>query len=95
MNTTVFNGECRSAAALRLASSGDEAPNQVWIGILLGIAGSIGVNVGQNIQNAGWDKSGAQGCTWRLTGLAIFVGFAIVNFVAFGFAPASILSPLE
>jgi len=95
MNTTVFNGECRSAAALRLASSGDEAPNQVWIGILLGIAGSIGVNVGQNIQNAGWDKSGARGCTWRLTGLAIFVGFAIVNFVAFGFAPASILSPLE
>jgi hypothetical protein len=95
-NATLFNGECRAAAALRVASSGgDEPANLVWLGILLGIAGSIGVNVGQNIQNAGWDAKGARGCTWRLTGLTIFVSFAIVNFIAFGFAPASVLSPLE
>lgn len=121
LNITLPNGECSAAAALRRASSQEEdTANLVWFGILLGIAGSIGVNVGQNIQNAGWDEmsdpkqafkgifaalAGLFPCTpkderpvkllWSDTGALIFISFAIVNFVAFGFAPASILAPLE
>lgn len=89
-NATV-NGECAAAAAVRLAASGSDAPsNTVVLGILMGIAGSVGVNVGQNIQKEeNWGKA------WNYFGLGVFISFAIVNFVAFGFAPASVLSPLE
>ncbi len=89
-NVTV-NGECAAAAAIRLSSSGGEEPaNTVVLGILMGIAGSVGVNVGQNIQKEeNWGKA------WNYFGLGVFISFAIVNFVAFGFAPASVLSPLE
>eukprot|EP00966_Prymnesium_polylepis_P182262 4222438-Prymnesium_polylepis.1 len=84
MNVTnvTINGECAAAAAVRLAASGSGAPpNTIVLGIMMGIAGSVGVNVGQNIQKEeNWGKA------WNYFGLGVFISFAIVNFVAFGFA---------
>ena len=89
---------CSDAAALRLTSgnSGGEQANLAWLGILFGLFGSIGVNLGQNIQNAEWDSPGTVWYRrWSVWGASLFITAAIVNFVAFAFAPASILAPLE
>jgi hypothetical protein len=75
----------------------------LWIGITLGIAGSIGINIGQNLQFQGISELEAAGepverpCrsrTWVL-GQAVFIVFAIINFGCFALAPASVLTPLE
>ena len=69
------------------------------VGVLMGVVGSIGINIGQNLQAAGImqmpeDGKPLQSRLW-LIGLAVFIGFSLVNFAAFALAPASILTPLE
>lgn len=67
----------------------------------MGVAGSIGINVGQNLQASGLRMLPLELRTkphksrkWIL-GMAIFVAFSMLNFVALAFAPASVLTPLE
>ena len=72
------------------------------IGVVMGVFGSIGINVGQNLQADGIQQlPGEQreseqwrSPKWRL-GMALFISFSILNFVALAFAPASVLVPLE
>ena len=73
------------------------------IGVAMGVFGSIGINIGQNIQARGiaqLDEAGldvekpCRSRTW-VAGLSIFITFSLVNFAAFGLAPASVLTPLE
>ena len=71
------------------------------LGVLMGVVGSIGINIGQNLQAAGLQKlpelERAKPCKSRMwqVGLAIFIAFSLVNFAALALAPASILTPLE
>ena len=68
----------------------------------MGVLGSIGINIGQNMQADGIlslppeqrDSEQWRSPMWRV-GMAIFVSFSILNFAALGLAPASILVPLE
>ena len=68
----------------------------------MGVLGSIGINIGQNMQADGIlrlppeqrDSEQWRSPMWRV-GMAIFVSFSIHNFAALGLAPASILVPLE
>ncbi|KAL1499908.1 hypothetical protein AB1Y20_012591 [Prymnesium parvum] len=93
--------------------SGEEGNNavQAVFGICLGIAGSFGINIGNNMQAVGLRLKGVgdeeetvrrtaaqtrkQGEFVFLIGTVIFVSASVINFVAFAFAPASILAPLE
>jgi hypothetical protein len=86
---------CSASASLRLApgSGEDDSGATVAIGIFIGLVASIGINLGQNIQNTNADDPMKAG-RWRF-GFIIFVASAIANFVAFAFAPASVLAPLE
>lgn len=71
------------------------------IGIILGVVGSIGINVGMNMQSLGAISlpEGQQNRPWKskmwLLGLFTFLACTVANFVAFMFAAASILVPLE
>jgi hypothetical protein len=95
-NLTVLGDlSCSQSAKLRVESSSgeDSDAGSVVLGILLGLFASIGINLGQNLQ-----KSGQEDVTkaWlAFPGTVLFIGSAIVNFVAFAFAPASVLAPLE
>jgi hypothetical protein len=66
-----------------------------------GVLGSIGINIGQNIQATGLQKlpefQRAKPCNSRqwVVGLSIFIAFSMLNFAALALAPASILTPLE
>ena len=81
-----------------------EEYNLVWIAIAIHVAGSVGINVGQNLQAMGLvalDEADRQKCSslirsklW-LIGCALFISCSIVNFLALGLGPASILVPLE
>jgi len=71
----------------------------IMIGIMMGILGSIGINIGNNMQALGLsiqqrDQRTKKPPVWYI-GTAIFLSASIINFVAFGFAPAAILAPLE
>ena len=73
----------------------------VPVGIGLSVAGSIGINVGQNLQAAGIAHLPEELRTkpfkskvWQL-GMGLFVVFSMVNFAALALAPASILTPIE
>jgi len=58
----------------------------------------VGINTGNNMQAVGLKMSDATGQTHNLTwmiGTLIFFTATIINFVAFGFAPAAVLAPLE
>lgn len=74
---------------------------EVPVGVAMGVLGSIGMNVGQNMQATGVRSlpEAVQQFPWRsrtwLYGFAVFVSFAIINFSALSFAPASILVPIE
>ena len=71
------------------------------VGVLMGVAGSIGINVGQNIQATALDelpdelKSKPHKSKLWLWGMVIFIIFSLINFAALALAPASILTPLE
>ena len=71
------------------------------LGIVMGIFGSIGINIGQNLQASGLQAlpekdrvKPMQSVVWRI-GLGIFILFSLVNFAALALAPASILTPME
>ena len=71
------------------------------LGIIMGVFGSVGINVGQNIQANGIQTLPPEqrNRPWKakqwVTGLAIFLTFSIINFSALTFAPAAVLTPLE
>ena len=75
------------AAALVTAGSGESTTqNLIPLGIAIGLSASIVINLSQNFVARGWGKR-----VWT-------TAFAIAcasNFIAFSFAPGSILSPLE
>ena len=72
------------------------------LGIVFGVFGSIGINVGQNMQADGIqglpeefrETAPFKSVAW-CWGMGFFVGFSMLNFAALGFAPASVLVPLE
>ena len=88
--------------ATAAASCESEPPSWgVPVGICMGVVGSVGINVGQNLQALGMqalpeEERGSPGKSklWR-TGLATFAVFALINFSALALAPASVLTPLE
>ena len=71
------------------------------VGVLMGVAGSIGINVGQNMQATALDelpeelKSKPHKSKLWMWGMVIFIVFSLINFAALALAPASILTPLE
>jgi hypothetical protein len=83
--------------------SGDDADDlsMVVIGITIGLVASVGINLGQNIQASNVKNANDDSETivekkkWWRRGTALFAVSAIANFVAFAFAPASVLAPLE
>lgn len=76
------------------------------LGILLGLCGSIMINVGNNVQALGMGLDAAQQdldvkerskrpkVLW-ISGTVTFIVGSVINFVAFVFAAASVLAPLE
>ena len=71
------------------------------VGVGMGVIGSIGINVGQNLQAAGIQALSLEertqphkSKTW-IIGTATFVLFSLINFAALALAPASVLTPLE
>ncbi len=67
----------------------------------MGVFGSIGINVGQNMQAGGIaklpdeDKMKPHKSRMWIQGMIVFVSFSMLNFAALALAPASILTPLE
>ena len=63
-----------------------------WLGIALACVGSVSINIGNNLQAKGHadDNNGI----WIL-GTCIFFLASIIQFVAFAFAPVSVVAPLE
>jgi hypothetical protein len=86
---------CSAGASLRLSTGSGEAEDtgSVTFGIVIGLLASVGINLGQNIQNTNADDPTKARVWWF--GFGLFVFSAIANFVAFAFAPASVLAPLE
>lgn len=91
---------CSARAESDLSSgSGEESDSStVPLGIAIGLLASVGINLGQNIQSSHKTPyptgfGGRHRLFWFGTGM--FVLSAIANFVAFAFAPASVLAPLE
>ena len=76
------------------------------LGILLGLCGSVMINIGNNVQALGMGMEAAQKdldekerskrpkLLWT-TGTVTFIVGSVINFVAFVFAAASVLAPLE
>ena len=64
----------------------------------MGVLGSIGINIGQNMISLGVSENPRQkpwrSKKWKI-GFSIFLCFGVVNFSALAFAPATILMPLE
>lgn len=75
----------------------------LYLGVSLGVAGSIGINIGQNLQAAGIAKLALAGkradrpCESQMwiAGQVVFVIFSLINFGCFALAPAAVLTPLE
>jgi hypothetical protein len=100
MNATLgnVNGSCAEQAAYRfsVANPGDEGSNTVAIGIAMGLAASIAINIAQNAEDyfrPNDPKAPANAQMWIAR--VVFISAAIANFAAFGFAPSSVLAPLE
>ena len=67
----------------------------------MGVAGSVGINIGQNLQASGLQalpeaqrNQPHRSKLWRF-GLTMFILFSLANFAALALAPASVLTPLE
>lgn len=76
----------------------------ICVGILLGLLGSIFINVGNNMQALGMHKEEAagsdaakkkSGACIKIAGTVLFIGGSVINFTAFALAAASVLAPLE
>ena len=69
------------------------------VGVLMGVVGSVGINVGQNLQASGIRSLPLESRPWRsmqwTIGTSVFILFSLVNFAALALAPASILTSLE
>ena len=80
----------------------DEAPEWgYYVGIIMSVFGSIGINIGQNLQAAAIAKLPEEERSmphrsklWRV-GMGLFVGFSVINFAALALAPSSVLTPIE
>lgn len=70
-----------------------------WLGIVLGLLASIGINVGNNMQAVGLQQQSASGEEKKSRtfwiGTIMFAVASVINFGAFAFAPAAVLAPLE
>ena len=71
------------------------------VGIAMSVVGSVGINIGQNLQAAGIahlpkESRGSPFVSkeWRI-GMLVFVLFSILNFAALALAPSSVLTPIE
>eukprot|EP00966_Prymnesium_polylepis_P326040 7381971-Prymnesium_polylepis.1 len=81
---------------LDVGAGSGETSAEAWtviLGVVLGLSASIGINVGNNMQALGLQQQEEAGLesktrTFKL-GTACFAVASIVNFGAFGFAPAS------
>lgn len=100
------NETCVEKEAARLLDAGTppddtESTNLVWLGILIGLTASVLINYGQNTEfvnpddEAESDEVRAKLRRRRNRGKAMFGIGVVLNFVAFAFAPPSILAPLE
>ena len=72
----------------------------VLLGVLMGLIGSVLINIGQNLQARAMQSDASvkdKPCTSRtwVIGLSIFITGSLLNFAAFTFASASILVPIE
>ena len=93
-----------SNASLRSSNASQCQELPAWgysVGIAMSVAGSVGINVGQNLQAAGIahlpeESRGSPFVSkqWR-TGMAVFIMFSILNFAALALAPSSVLTPIE
>ena len=78
----------------------DGDSSAVMIGVIMGVIGSIMINIGQNFQATGLtttpqaQDNPCSSRTWVI-GLTIFIAGALLNFGAFTFASASVLVPIE
>ena len=94
--------EANERRLIALGGEEDEEPaNLIWLGIATGLAASVCINLGQNLESynsvpPGGRPDGRVGSKfWKNFGTGLFVVAACANFAAFSFAPASLLSPLE
>ena len=90
---------CTGANCTAIIEAACESPKPAWgllVGVLMGVAGSVGINTGQNMQANGIQKEEGAPTTrlWKI-GLAVFASFSLVNFAALALAPASVLTSLE
>jgi len=70
-----------------------------FIGVGMGLIGSVGINIGQNLQSNGLKSLAdrtkpCRSRTWTI-GVSIFICSSLINFLAFAFAPATVLVSLE
>ena len=73
------------------------------LGVVMGCVGSISINIGNNLQAKGHAEAQAHAAGTAaapktnlfVLGTAVFVLASIIQFVAFAFAPASVVAPLE
>ena len=72
-----------------------------WLGVGMGVIGSIGINVGQNFQAEAMqqlppeERGNPCSSTLWIKGQVVFSSFSLINFAALALAPASVLTPLE
>ena len=104
----VLTSVLASAAAQSTTNSSSSASTckdlPAWgfgVGIGMSVAGSIGINIGQNLQAAGIShlpeaerSQPFKSARWRF-GMSLFIGFSILNFAALALAPSSVLTPIE
>jgi hypothetical protein len=103
LNVTVLN-TCYEKAAARLPPGEDAPTNLIGLGIAIGLAASIVINLAQNAEGRLKPVYEGTGASKKLVrgnpgqhGIAIlFIAIAAIsNFGAFALAPASVLAPLE
>lgn len=92
--------ELRDATRFASGESTDEEAtsdtNLIWLGILLGLSGSVAIASGQALQKRAFDANWPGVDTfWFWTTTLLIIAGVTANFVAFPFAPASVLAPLE
>lgn len=93
MNVTNVTNFTTCTAAV--PPSDEEQPDLIPLGIIVGLLASIGINIGQNLeQRHAIGRAERNYRTYRFA-LFLIVISATSNFAAFAFAPASVLAPLE
>ena len=77
-------------------ASGCTATACTLAAVIIHVVGSVGINIGQNLQALALANGGIKGKSkmWNI-GMALFAVSSVVTFSALALAPASILVPLE